>query len=319
VFWVVPATAENWPSWRGPTNNGICQEKGLPVQWGPGKNIAWQLALPGMGSSTPAVWGDRMFLTCAEEQNLVLVCISTEGKLLWKRPLGSSSRGKIRKDEANEASASPSTDGKLVFAFVGSGGLACFDVEGKPVWSINVQTRYGQFQIQHGMHPTPLLYGDRLYMNLLHSGGHWVIALDKATGKEVWKVARPTDARGESKEAYASPCLWQNGKDAYLVVLGADYATAHRLTDGSEIWRLGDLNPPAKYSTAFRIITSPVAAPDLIVIPTCRGNGPVFGVNPDASGLLRPGSKGLRWLAPKCSPDVPSPIIEGAMFTSVAN
>jgi outer membrane protein assembly factor BamB len=150
-------------------------------------------------------------------------------------------------------------------------------------------------------------------MNLLHGGGHWVIALDKATGEEIWKIARKTDARGESKEAYASPCLWQNGKDAYIVVLGADYATAHRLSDGSEIWRLADLNPPAKYSTAFRIITSPVAAPDLIVVPTCRGNGPVFGVSPSAQGLIRPGSPGLLWQATKCSPDVPSPVIMGGL------
>src|SRR5439155_23294703 len=137
-----------------------------------------------------------------------------------------------------------STAGKHVWAYVGSGDLACFDFAGNEVWKFNAEERYGRFDIQHGMHVTPLLYEDRLYLNLLHGGGHWVIALDKATGKEVWKVNRPTKARDESKEAYASPVLWHKGNAAYLVVLGADHATAHRLSDGGEIWRLGDLNPP---------------------------------------------------------------------------
>jgi outer membrane protein assembly factor BamB len=306
-----PVAAENWPSWRGPEQNGISHEKALPVEWGPGKNIAWELPLPGMGGSTPAIWGERIFLTCAEGQDLVLLSISTAGKVQWKRKVGTSGRATIRRDEANEASASPCTDGKHVYAFVGTGDLACFDFEGNEVWKFNVQSRYGKFSIQHGVHPTPLLFGDRLYQNLIHAGGHWVIALDKATGKEIWKVARSSDARGESKEAYSSPCLWQNGKDAYIVVLGADYATAHRLSDGGEIWRLADLNWP-KYSTAFRIIASPVAVPDLIVVPTARGTV-VVAVKPDATGLIRAGGAGEQWRNAKGAPDVPSPLIHDGL------
>ena len=88
------------------------------------------------------------------------------------------------------------------------------------------------FKIQHGIHVTPLLYGDRIYWSLLHSNAWWVLALDKATGKEIWKVRRETDGTDECKEAYASPVLWRNGKKEYLVVLGCDYCTAHKLGDG---------------------------------------------------------------------------------------
>ncbi len=309
LAWTGTAAADNWPSWRGPDDNGICHETKLPTKWGKGKNIAWELTLPGMGASTPAVWGERMFLTWAEGKSLILGCVSTDGKILWKQTAGTSGRDRIRQDEANEASASPSTDGKHVYAFFGSGDFICCDFSGNEVWKFNAQERYGPFQIQHGVHPTPLLYEDRLYMNLLHARGHWVIAIDKNTGKDVWKVARPTDAQGESKEAYASPCLWRNGKDAYIVVLGADYATAHRLSDGGENWRLADLNWP-KYSNAWRIITSPVAAPELVVVPTARGTGPVVGVRPDAQGLIKAGSPGELWRT-KGSPDVPSPLIDG--------
>src|SRR5262245_61865256 len=204
------ARADNWPQWRGPEGNGLCRETGLAAEWSAKKNVAWKLALPGMAGSTPIIWGEHIFLTSGDGRDLVLLCVSTAGKELWKRKLGGAGRIIIKKDEGNEASASPSTDGKHVWAFAGSGHVACFDFDGKEIWKFNVQDRYGAFSIQHGLHSTPLLHEDRLYMNLLHSGGHWVIALDKATGKEVWKVRRPTDAQSESKEAYTSPCLGRN-------------------------------------------------------------------------------------------------------------
>ena len=308
-FLVSPAIhAENWPSWRGPDNNGISHETRVPTEWSATKNIAWKLPLPGKGGSTPVIWGDRIFLTGGTGRDLFLCSISTEGKLLWQRPLGTSGRTAIRGDEANEASNSPSTDGKHVYTYVGSGDLACFDFDGKEIWKFNVQDKYGKFRIMHGMHTTPLLHGDHLYLTLLHSNGHWLIAFDKATGKEVWKVARTTDAAGECEQAYTSPCLWQTGKDECLVVSGNDYATGHRLSDGSEIWRLGGLNPKSRYQYAFRIIASPVATPELLVVPTCRGST-VVGIKPGAMGDVTAG--GFEQWRTKGSPDVPSPLIHG--------
>jgi outer membrane protein assembly factor BamB len=234
------ARADNWPQWRGPNFDGVSRETHLPVQWGPDNNILWRLKMPGMGASTPAVWGDRLFVTSQDDTDLVLVCASTEGKELWKRKLGSGKR-MVRGDEGNFASASPCTDGSRVWAFVGSGELACFDFEGNEVWKVNLQERYGRFNIQFGMHSTPLLYGDRLYLQLIQTANALVIALDKSTGKEVWKIRRQSDGRAECEHSYASPCLWHNGKEAYLITHGNDYAIAHRLEDGSEIWRVGQV------------------------------------------------------------------------------
>lgn len=306
------ARADNWPSWRGPENNGIARETGLPLTWSETKNLAWTLPLPGKAGSTPVVWGDRIFLTSAEGNDLALLCLTTDGKVQWKRKLAAAVRIAIKYDEANEASASPSTDGKHVYYFVGSGHVGCFDFQGQEVWKFNVQERYGKFKIQHGVHITPLLHEDRLYLVLLHNGGHWVVALDKATGKEIWKMERPSDAVGESREAYSSPCLWRQGQELQLVVLGCDYTTAHRLQDGIEIWRLGDLNPKAKYSSALRIIASPVAGPDLLVVPTARG-GIVVALKPGASGLIQAGSPFEQWRTPKGAPDVPSPLIHDGL------
>lgn len=306
------ALADNWPFWRGPSNNGVCRETGLPFEWSESKNVAWKLDMPGKAGATPVIWGDRIFMTSGEGNDLLLLSASTEGKLLWKRKIAEAVRLVIKYDEANEASASPSTDGKHVYVFVGSGHCACFDFTGNEIWKFDVQERYGKFSIQHGVHTTPLLHEDRLYLSLLHSGAHWLVALDKATGKEVWKFERKSDAVGESREAYASPALWQTDKETCIVVLGCDYTTGHRLQDGAEIWRLGDLNPKANYSTALRIIASPVANPELLVAPTARG-GIVVGVKPGAKGMIRAGGDFEQWRIAKGSPDVPSPLMHNGL------
>jgi outer membrane protein assembly factor BamB len=318
---VCQGRADNWPQWRGPDNNGICAEKNLPTSWSATENLAWKFSLPGKGSSSPAVWGDRIFLTCVDGEEVVCLCISTAGKELWKRSLGAANRlGRSRRagrgDEGYAASPSPSTDGKYVYCFAGNGEFAAFDFEGKEAWRFDAQKRYGQFDIQFGVHTTPVLYGDRLYFQLIHSGGPrtaagkagYVVAIDKASGKEVWKIARLSEGIRENEHSYASAFMWKKGNDAYLVVHGNDYTTAHTLQDGTELWRVGDLNPKGRYNTTLRFVASPVCTPDLIVIPSAK-NGPVVGLKPDASGKVMAGSKFEQWRIEHNTPDVPSPLV----------
>jgi outer membrane protein assembly factor BamB len=301
------AAADNWPQWRGANLDGVSKETTAPVHWDKTKNIAWTFKLPGMGGSTPIIWGDRIFLTAEDGKDLVLLCVGTDGKERWKRKVGTAGL-RVRRDEGNGASASPSTDGKHVWCFVGSGELACFDLDGKEVWKFNTQDRYGKFRIQYGLHSTPLLDGDRLYLQLIHSGGAWVVAINKADGKEVWKVKRPSDGRAECEHSYASATLWRKGKDAFLIVHGNDYATGHSLADGKEIWRVGGLNPKARYNPTLRFVATPVATPDLIVIPSAK-NGPVVGLKPTATGMVEAGNAAEQWRKPSDTPDVPSPLV----------
>jgi outer membrane protein assembly factor BamB len=137
-----------------------------------------------------------------------------------------------------------------------------------------------------------------------------VIALDAATGQEIWKVTRASDSpRGvESPDVYASPFMWEKGDKALLIVHGNDYCTAHDLTDGHEVWRVTELNPKAKYNRTWRAVASPLVTPDLIVVPSCKHIVTV-GIKPaEAKGEIGPGNPAEAWRL-KETPDVASPIM----------
>lgn len=313
LCWATATRAEDWPQWRGPRHDAVSRDAGLPTEWSESKNVVWKVPLPGVGSGTPVVWGDRIFLTSTAGDDLILLCLDTDGKEQWRHKLGLGRPGK-RGDENNSASISPCTDGKLVFALVGSGEFVAVDFSGNEVWRFNLQDRYGKFSYGFGMHTTPLLHDGRLYLHLIHPRLQAVVALDAATGKEVWKVDRPSDGKGECLNSYTSPSLWVRDGQARLITHGNDYAVAHSLADGKEVWRLGDLNPKDRYNATLRFVASPVAVADLIVIPTAK-NGAVVGVSPDAEGVLGAGGKGEAWRIAKGTPDVPSPLIfEGRVF-----
>ncbi len=318
LVWVVAlaavARAENWPQWRGARQDGISHETDLPLSWSKTENVAWRLALPGPGGSTPVVWNDHIYLTSAEgDEQMVLMAVRTDGKLLWKRVLANQNK-KVRGDEGNSASPSPSTDGKHVWAMVGTGDLACFTADGAPVWGFDLQDRYGKFQIQFGMASTPVLDGDRLYLQLLHSGGYHVLALDKATGDEIWHTMRPSDARAECEHSYSSPVLYRDANLELLITHGCDYVVAHRLTDGGEVWRCGGLNPKGRYNPTLRFVASPLAVPGLIVVPSAK-NGPVLGLDPASQGDISNSTEGHLWTREHNTPDVPSPlVVDGLLY-----
>ncbi|MGL4463367.1 MAG: PQQ-binding-like beta-propeller repeat protein, partial [Planctomycetia bacterium] len=120
--------AENWPHWRGPTNNGLSNEKGLPAAWSKqdGTNVLWRTPLPGAAGSTPIVWGDRLFLTSVDGENLVLLCLGAgDGKTKWRAVMSTGNKV-VRDGEGNSASPSPSTDGKHVWAMMGDGKIGCY-------------------------------------------------------------------------------------------------------------------------------------------------------------------------------------------------
>jgi len=310
-------TAENWGSWRGPNRNGISLETALPTKWTKSENILWRTALPGPSGATPVLWGDQIFLTSVDDQDLLLLCFGKEGKEQWRRKIGEGNQN-ARGDEGNSASPSPITNGVHVWALMGTGDLACFTTSGEEVWKLNLQDQYGKFNIQFGMSSTPVLYENRLFLQLIHGDGNpdtqeaMVIAIDASTGENIWKSGRVTGASRENEHSYSSPILYEFGGLTYLITHGGDYTIAYNLSDGSERWRLGGLNPQgADYHPTLRFVASPAANDGLIVCPTAK-NGPVFAVAGDRRGDLT-GSDAVRWVRAMNTPDVPSPIIHDGL------
>ena len=315
--------AENWPQWRGPRGNGTSTETGLPTTWDKEANVVWRLPLPGPAGSTPVIWGDRIFLTSVDGDDIVLLCVTRSGKVAWRRKLSGGGRQRYRGDEGNNASPSPCTDGKHVWACTANGHLVCYTVEGKEVWHVDLQKRYGPYDIQFGMSSTPLLHEGRLYLQIIHgdmrswepSKNSWVASIDGATGKELWKQPRNTNAAQENKHSYASPVLYDDGKRAFFLSHGGDYVMAHSLEDGHELWRCGGLNGAGRlYNPFLRFVASPGTGSGLIVVPSAK-NGPVLCLKPDGKGDRTEDQSSYFWRLERGTPDVPSPLIhEGLVY-----
>ncbi|MEC7565457.1 MAG: PQQ-binding-like beta-propeller repeat protein [Planctomycetota bacterium] len=314
----VDLNAENWPQWRGSAMNGISTETDLPSRWSRTENIQWRLELPGPGGATPCIWKDHIFITSTEGDDLVLIAASTAGKILWKRKVSQGDKV-VRGDEGNAASPSPCTDGKYVWVFFTNGALACYDFSGAEIWAVDVQQRFGKFRIAFGMTSTPVLDGDRLYLQLIHGEGNpttreaTVAALDKKTGKTLWKTGRPSAARAENEHSYASPTIYRDQQRAFLLTHGADYIVAHDLDDGHEIWRCGGLHPPAGYDPTLRFVSSPLAIPGLIVVPSAKA-GLTLALNPNGAGDITEKDEYRKWQF-HITPDVPSPLaVDGIVY-----
>lgn len=315
--------ADDWPQWRGANGEGISTEKNIARQWGPKENIAWRTPMPGQAGATPCVWGEKIFTTSSDGDDLVLLCLSTvDGKVLWKQTVGTGNQD-ARAGEGNSASPSPCTDGKHVWVFFGTGVLACYSVDGNEVWKFDVGQKFGKLDIQFGMTSTPALDESGLYLQLIHGPMKMnddtrtgkVIKLDKTTGKTLWEVDRVTDAKFECKHSYASPFIYDDKKIRFLVVHGADCITGHDLTNGKELWRFGMLNGPTELNPkptdpTFRFVASPGISTksDAIIVPTAK-EGPVIALKASKlDGDVNKKPEAIIWNFPR-TPDVSIPLI----------
>lgn len=305
--------AENWPQWRGPERTGVSRETGLPLKWSETENITWKVPLPMWSGATPIIWGERIFLNVAEdENNLAFWCLDrSKGAVLWKRSMGSGNR-KARKQ--NMSSPSPVTDGVHVWALTGTGILKAFDFSGKELWMRDIQKDYGRFGLNHGYASSPLLHEDSLYVQVLHGmltdDPSYILRIDKRTGKTIWRVERPTDAIRESPDSYTTPTLVRTGNQLELVITGGDVITGHDLASGKELWRGKGFNP--ENNPAHRIIASPVAVGDQVVAPTRIR--PMMAFRGGGRGDV---SESHRLWAMMNGPDVPTPVTDGKLLWTV--
>jgi outer membrane protein assembly factor BamB len=309
---VVPVAADHWPQWRGPMLNGESGEKNLPVRWSTTENITWKLAMPERSGSTPIVWGDHVFLNVGEGSNLALWAVDrTNGTVRWKRPLGGGNRRMMKQQMS---SPSPVTDGKTVWVMTGTGVLKAFDFAGKELWGRDIQADYGRFGLQWGYASSPLLFEDALYVQVLH-GMHtddpsYLLRIDRATGKTVWRVLRATRARFESPDAYTTPALLRVGNTTEIVITGGDVVTGHDPATGQELWRADGLNP--QNDGSYRIVASPVVHGDLLFAPSRER--PLLALKPGGRGDVT--KSHVLWSFNN-GPDVPTPVTDGTYLYSI--
>lgn len=309
LFSFAVVQAENWPQWRGPSLNGVSNEKNLPVKWTAEENVAWKVAMPGSSGSTPIIWRDRIFLNVAEGDDLFLWCVDkTNGEVLWKKPLGG---GNVKMRKHNMSSPSPVTDGRNVYVMTGTGIFKSFDFNGKELWTRDIQKDYGAFGLMHGYASSPLLFEDSLYVQVLHGmktdDPSYVMRIDKKNGKTLWKVDRPTNAIRESPDSYTTPALLRYGKTTEIVITGGDCVTGHDPTTGKELWRANGLNP--ENNPMYRIVASPIVFNEIIYAPTRVK--PLLALKAGGRGDVT--SSHVLWSTVN-GPDVPTPVTDGKYF-----
>jgi outer membrane protein assembly factor BamB len=308
----LPALAEDWPQWRGPTLNGISTERNLPVHWSTTENVAWKLAMPSKTGSTPIIWGNNVFLNVADGDELYLWCVDkAKGTLIWKKLIA---HGNFKINKQNMSSPSPVTDGKSVYVMTGTGVLKGFDFSGQELWMRDIQKDYGKFGLAWGYASSPLLYEDSLYVQVLHGmktlDPSYVMRIDKKTGSTVWRVIRPTDAVQESPDSYSTPTLLRYGNHVEIVVTGGDCVTGHDPATGAELWRGTGFNP--EKNPSYRIIASPVVYDDVVYAPTRVR--PLIAFRAGGRGDI---SKSHKLWSFMNGPDVPTPVTDGKYFYSV--
>lgn len=239
--------------------------------------------------------------------DLLLICISKkDGKILWQRKLDEGNRIWMKQ---NASSPSPVTDGKHVWAVTGTGAVVALDMNGKEIWRRNLND-YGKIALNWGYASSPLLYNGKLIIQVLHGFNpacpSYVVAFDAATGREVWRVQRKTDAVRESPDAYTTPALLTHNGKRQIIISGGDYVTGHDPETGKEIWRAGGLNPTKAWN--YRIVASPVVAGGMIYVPSRRR--PLLALRLGGTGDVTTSHLVWKW-DDNGAPDVPTPVCDG--------
>jgi outer membrane protein assembly factor BamB len=296
------ASAANWPGFRGPNHDGSSPETGLPEKFSKTEGVKWAAAMPGPAASVPAIWGDHVFVSSSnpETQKLMAMCLDARtGQVKWQHEV---TDGYQHDDRSNLASPSPCTDGEHAFFLYGTSMLVAYDFSGKEVWKRDLGKDYGNFGTQWTYSSSPVLDGGRLHIQVLQrnvafefhglqkgdpdgKNESYILALEPKTGKEVWKVVRPSDAQAESLEGFSSPVFHTHNGKRIMLISGGDTLTSHDAATGAEQWRMESYNP-GKIGH-WRHVPSPVAGEGIALVCAPKKE-PVYALKLENSGTVKP-------------------------------
>jgi len=332
ALFAAETAAQNWPQWRGPQSDGVSTTAHPPTEWSEEKNIKWKVKIPGTGSATPIVWGDKVFIEAAiptgakvevpvdvkedpqpaappqgrrggrggfgqkptEVYQWVFYCLDRKnGKELWKKVVHEEVPHEgVMANEGNYAACSPVTDGQHVYAFFCSRGLYCFDMNGNPVWDKDLGKM--RIKLTFGEGCSPALAGNALIVNWDHEGDSFIAAFDKLTGNELWRTPR------NEKTTWGTPLVVNYQGQTQIVVAASGKIRSYNLADGKQIWECGGLTANS--------IPSPVYSDGIVYLMTGFQGFSLLAIRLGQTGDLT-GTDAIAWKYDKDTPYVPSALL----------
>jgi outer membrane protein assembly factor BamB len=327
------AADSNWPQFRGVGASGVGAGS-PPVQWDgeSGKNILWKADIPGLGHSSPIIWGDRIFVTSAVPdagesalkvglygdikpvenegtQKFNLYCLDRKtGKILWERTAASGQPKIKRHPKSTHASPTPVTDGKRVIVSFGSEGVYAYDFSGKQLWKLDLGVLDSGFyrapEAQWGFASSPIIYDGVVILQADVQKNSFIAAVDAATGKELWRTKR------DDVPTWGTPAVMpytaDGAKGLQVVVNGWHHIGGYDFKTGKELWKLkggGDIPVP-----------TPVMSDGLIVITNAHGSDrPIFAIRTDAAGDITESRKGIAWQVDRSGNYMETPLLDAGL------
>lgn len=310
---------KNWPQWRGPKANGVVLYGNPPVEWSETKNIKWKIKIPGKGHATPIIWDNQIFVLTAIETDKhaekqtkpkrrfgmpvnktsnihkfeIFAINRSDGQIIWQRTAREELPHEGTHPTGTWASNSPVTDGKHVYAYFGSRGLYCYDMQGNLKWEKDLGEM--KIKLSFGEGSSPVLYNDKIVVNWDHEGQSFIIALDKKTGEEIWKVAR------DEKTSWATPLIVENNGQPQVITSATNRVRSYDLATGELLWESSGMTR--------NVIPTPVASNNIVyVMSGFRGNA-LQAINLSSARGDIAGSKALVWTLDRDTPYTPSPLL----------
>ena len=322
---------QNWPSFRGPSASGVAEGYRTPVKWDieQAENIRWKTSIPGLGHSSPAIWGDRIFITTAvkdegesrlkvglygdvesvKEENIFnwrLYCIDRKsGKILWNRQSHTGKPKVKRHPKSSHATPTPCTDGNYVVAFFGSEGMYCYDMQGHLMWKKDLgKLDWGYYRMrsaQWGGGSSPIIHKQMVFIQCDVQKSSFIAAFNLKDGTQLWRTPR------NDVPTWGTPTVYSGKKHSQIIVNGYKHIGGYDIETGKEIWKMtggGDIPVP-----------TPIVAHNLIYITNAHGRmSPLYAVRVSAAGdvsLAKDTSSNqyVAWSYSRGGNYIPTPII----------
>jgi outer membrane protein assembly factor BamB len=345
-FALLLAADSNWPAFRGPASNGVSATEAQRTfnadpEAGPLKNVKWKTPIPGLGHSSPIVWGDRIFVATAVRKNgeaplkvglygagdsadddgeqswKIYAVDKRTGRILWDRTAHSGIPRARRHTKATHANTTVTTDGKRLIAFFGSEGLYAYDLDGKLLWKKDLGTidlgPYNDPTLSWGFASSPVLFDDTLVVQCDRKDDPFVAKFNARDGSEIWRTSR----KGAAINGWATPAVVAAGGRTQVVLNAYPYIASYDFTTGKELWRLkslGDIPVP-----------TPVFANGLIYVTNAHGGAaPLYAIRPDAEGDITPeggktAPKGVVWVEPRNGAYMQTPLLANGLVYSCSD